>query len=81
MPHSGAPAVSDPLPESVLPEDPCDVFTREQIEYVLGDNAPEGKRDELPTGPTCIWRDAESGAGWWNSRCGGERSGFFRSVG
>ena len=64
LPHSGAPAVSDPLPESVLPEDPCDAFTREQVEYALGDNAPEGKREELPTGPTCIWRDAESGAGF-----------------
>ena len=64
MPHSGAPAVSDPLPESAIPEDPCDAFTREQIEYALGDNAPEGKREELPTGPTCTWQDSESGAGF-----------------
>src|SRR5690606_15814986 len=71
LPHSGAPVVSDPLPESAIPEDPCDAFTREQVEYALGDNAPEGKREELPTGPTCIWQDAESGAGWWSDRCGG----------
>ena len=64
MPHSGAPAVSDPLPESAVPEDPCDAFTREQVEYALGDNAPEGKREELPTGPTCTWQDTESGAGF-----------------
>src|SRR5690606_21660742 len=62
LPHSGAPAVSDPLPESVLPEDPCDAFTREQVEAAVGDNAPEGKREELPTGPTCTWQDTESGA-------------------
>ena len=29
LPHSGAPVVSDPWPESVLPEDPCNAFTRE----------------------------------------------------
>ncbi|WP_282771457.1 DUF3558 family protein, partial [Saccharomonospora viridis] len=40
LPHSGAPAVSDPLPESAIPEDPCDAFTREQVEYALGDDAP-----------------------------------------
>src|SRR5690606_19789158 len=53
LPHSGAPAVSDPLPESAIPEDPCDVFTREQIEYALGDDAPEGERDDFVTGPGC----------------------------
>ena len=64
LPHSGAPAVSDPLPESAIPEDPCDAFTREQVEYALGDNAPEGKREEIATGPTCTWQDSESGAGF-----------------
>ena len=76
LPHSGAPAVSDPLPESAIPEDPCDAFTREQIEYALGDNAPEGKRDDFVTGPGCKWRDSVSGAMVWASYSTKTREGL-----
>lgn len=63
LPHSGAPSVQDPLPESVLSGDPCEAFTREQIEEALGDDAPQGTPEDIPTGPTCRWQDSESGAG------------------
>jgi hypothetical protein len=76
LPHSGAPAVSDPLPESAIPEDPCDVFTREQIEYALGDDAPEGERDDFVTGPVCKWRDSVSGATVWASYSTKTREGL-----
>ena len=72
LPHSGAPAVSDPLPESAIPEDPCDAFTREQVEYALGDDAPEGERGDVATGPACAWQDTDSGAGF---------KAFFGTVG
>nr|WP_277669651.1 DUF3558 domain-containing protein [Saccharomonospora viridis] len=64
LPHSGAPAVSDPLPESVLAIDPCEVLTRDQVEEMLGDDAPEGQRNDLKTGPSCDWQDPKSGAGF-----------------
>lgn len=62
LPHSGAPAVSDPLPQSVLPPDPCQVFTRQQLVEALGENAPEGERDDIATGPWCSWQDHDTGA-------------------
>ena len=76
LPHSGAPAVSDPLPESAVPEDPCDAFTREQIEYALGDDAPEGERDDFVTGPVCVWQDSVSGATVWASYSTKTREGL-----
>lgn len=63
LPHSGAPAVSTPLPESVLPRDPCRAFTRQQIVEALGADAPEGERDDIATGPWCSWQDSTTGAG------------------
>ncbi len=52
LPHSGAPKVNNPLPESALPENPCDAFTRDQVEAALGSDAPEGERDDdFATGP------------------------------
>jgi hypothetical protein len=64
LPHSGAPKVNNPLPESALPENPCDAFTRDQVEAALGSDAPEGERDDdFATGPRCHWADPVSGAG------------------
>ncbi|EHR63487.1 DUF3558 domain-containing protein [Saccharomonospora cyanea] len=63
LPHSGAPAVSNPLPQSVLPQDPCQAFTRQQIVEALGGDAPEGERDDIATGPWCSWQDPDTGAG------------------
>ncbi|WP_277670336.1 DUF3558 family protein, partial [Saccharomonospora viridis] len=47
LPHSGAPAVADPLPESALPSDPCEVLTPQQVEEILGEGAAAGKRADL----------------------------------
>lgn len=61
LPHSGAPKVNNPLPESALPENPCDAFTRDQVEAALGSDAPEGERDDdFATGPMCDWTDSAS---------------------
>ncbi|CAM3046373.1 DUF3558 domain-containing protein [Saccharomonospora xinjiangensis] len=62
LPHSGAPSVADPLPESALPSDPCQAFTRPQIVEALGEDAPEGERDDIATGPWCSWQDSATGA-------------------
>src|SRR4051812_31677693 len=54
LPFAGAPAVSAPLPASVLSGDPCaDAFTPAQAEDFLG--APlKQRRDDLPElGPQC----------------------------
>ncbi|WP_433470592.1 DUF3558 domain-containing protein [Saccharomonospora azurea] len=61
LPHSGAPAVVDPLPESVLPDDPCDVLTSQQIIQALGSGASEGERSDLePVGPGCHWSNEKT---------------------
>lgn len=63
LPHSGAPAVPNPLPKSVVESDPCESLTDEQMQQALGDNAPAGKRDDIDTvGPLCAWHDAVSGS-------------------
>ena len=64
LPHSGAPAVTDPLPESVLSGDPCDALTPQQIEIALGPGASEGERRDLEqVGPRCDWSNSGSGGG------------------
>ena len=56
LPHSGAPAVADPLPESALPSDPCEVLTPQQVKEALGEGATEGERRDLDgLGPGCGW--------------------------
>lgn len=47
LPQSGGPAVSDPLPESVIAGDPCEALTRQQVEQALGGNAPQSERAGL----------------------------------
>jgi hypothetical protein len=65
LPHSGAPSVTDPLPESVLSGDPCEVLTRQQVENALGDGAPQGERRDLKAvGPRCDWSDPATGGGF-----------------
>ncbi|MFD2398436.1 DUF3558 domain-containing protein [Prauserella oleivorans] len=64
LPYSRAPAVNDPLPESVVSGDPCEALTRQQIEQALGENAPEGTPKETEAGPGCNWQDSQSGAGF-----------------
>lgn len=56
LPHSGAPAVSDPLPESVLSGDPCEALTSQQVKVALGAEVSEGERRDLDeVGPGCGW--------------------------
>ncbi|EHR63033.1 DUF3558 domain-containing protein [Saccharomonospora cyanea] len=69
LPHSGAPAVTDPLPESVLSVHPCDVLTRQQVQGALGPAASEGERRDLDeVGPGCDWGNLDT--------LGGLRIGF-----
>ncbi|MCP2182394.1 Protein of unknown function (DUF3558) [Prauserella alba] len=61
LPHSGAPAVSDPLPRSVLDGDPCvDALSQAQAKELLGD-AVTSEDDDLPDlGPGCYWSNQET---------------------
>src|SRR5690606_22456211 len=65
LPHSGAPAVADPLPESALPSDPCEVLTPQQVEEILGEGASAGKRADLDAlGPGCDWSNRKTFGGF-----------------
>ncbi|GAA1250994.1 DUF3558 domain-containing protein [Prauserella halophila] len=61
LPHSGAPEVSNPLPESVLSGDPCEALTRSQLEWALGSAVPGERRDIDMLGPRCSWDDDGGG--------------------
>ncbi|WP_255375505.1 DUF3558 domain-containing protein [Saccharomonospora sp. CUA-673] len=63
LPHSGAPAVADPLPKSALPQDPCDAVTPQQVETILGQQAQGERADQEETGLRCRWTDG-AGAGF-----------------
>jgi hypothetical protein len=56
LPHSGAPKVEHPLPESVLSGDPCQgALTPDQLQQILG-TAPQGEPDSTAgLGPSCDW--------------------------
>lgn len=61
LPHSGAPAVDNPLPRSVLSGDPCQALTPEQVKAALGDGASNGERRDLEElGPRCRWSNTEA---------------------
>ncbi|WP_084706098.1 DUF3558 domain-containing protein [Prauserella rugosa] len=63
LPHSGAPAVDNPMPASVLSGDPCQILTAEQVKTALGDNASSGVRHDLDElGPRCRWSNTEARA-------------------
>lgn len=64
LPHSGAPSVANPLPKAALEGDPCEALTVEQVQYVLGDDAPQGKKDDTQLGPQCDWQDSVSSSGF-----------------
>jgi hypothetical protein len=64
VPFGGAPAVSNPLPATVLDGDPCtEALTPDQVETAIGVRVP-GEREDLPQiGPACAWTNhATSGA-------------------
>ncbi|GAA1250177.1 hypothetical protein GCM10009676_40990 [Prauserella halophila] len=63
-PHSGAPAVTNPLPESVLSAEPCDVVTPEQVTELLGKpvEGTEADLDELGEG--CEWQNPQRMSGF-----------------
>ncbi|WP_158056854.1 DUF3558 family protein [Saccharomonospora sp. CUA-673] len=64
LPHSGAPAVPNPLPESVLTGDPCDVVPPDQVETILGQRV-EGRDSDLDElGPGCHWANVDDGSGF-----------------
>lgn len=61
LPHSGAPNVDNPLPESVLAGDPCGALDREQVKEALGETASGGqRRDEPALGPRCRWKNPDT---------------------
>ncbi|EHR48598.1 Protein of unknown function (DUF3558) [Saccharomonospora marina XMU15] len=64
LPHSGAPAVADPLPESALAGDPCDAMTRQQTVEALGSGASDGRHGENAAGSFCQWSDPVTGGGF-----------------
>lgn len=65
LPHSGAPAVTDPLPESVLSEHPCEVLTPEQVRQALGPGELESKPGDSPElGPGCHWGNRDTLGGF-----------------
>lgn len=62
LPHSGAPPVRDPLPESVLTGNPCeDALTAAQVKAALG-KAVVGEPGRIAAGSTCEWQRAEKGS-------------------
>ncbi|GAA1250170.1 DUF3558 domain-containing protein [Prauserella halophila] len=58
-PHSGAPAVTNPLPESVLSAEPCDVVTPEQVTELLGKSVEGTDRDLDELGEGCEWKNPQ----------------------
>ncbi|GAA1253615.1 DUF3558 domain-containing protein [Prauserella halophila] len=65
LPHSGAPAVTNPLPRSVLDGDPCsDALTKAQAEKFFGDAVTSEDADEPRLGPGCRWSNQEALAGF-----------------
>lgn len=62
LPHSGAPKVADPLPESVLSDDSCEALTPDQLTDALGKASP-GEPEDLPVGPSCRWSNPERFSG------------------
>ncbi|MBN9741066.1 DUF3558 domain-containing protein [Amycolatopsis sp. A1MSW2902] len=64
LPHSGAPKVEHPLPESVLSGQPCqDALTSDQLTQIFG-MVLQGKPDTLSgIGAECRWSNVDSGSG------------------
>ncbi|MBK1788511.1 DUF3558 domain-containing protein [Prauserella cavernicola] len=64
LPHSGAPEVTNPVPESALSAGPCEALTKQQIKQALGDGAAQGRSGENEVGPYCDWSDPATGGGF-----------------
>jgi len=63
LPHSGAPAVTNPLPESVLSGDPCtDALTQDQARNLLGEGVEHESENAPELGPSCRWTNLDTGA-------------------
>ncbi|WP_176439850.1 DUF3558 domain-containing protein [Haloechinothrix alba] len=57
LPHSGAPAVEDPIEDtSAFETDICSVLTDEQLDRLSADVAQAEPDPENDIGPTCNWR-------------------------
>ncbi|WP_083665936.1 DUF3558 domain-containing protein [Saccharomonospora sp. CUA-673] len=84
LPHSGAPAVTNPLPESVLSGDPCvEAVTEEQAKELLGEGVQHEPQQAPELGPSCRWSNLDTGAAFRlsydvNTREG--LSGGYRNV-
>ncbi|GAA1235625.1 DUF3558 domain-containing protein [Prauserella halophila] len=63
LPHSGAPAVTNPLPKSVVSGDPCKGLTPDQIRAALG-KVVQGEPDRAAAGPSCYWSNPEQSSGF-----------------
>lgn len=56
LPHSGAPAVTNPLPKSALGDDVCaEALTPAQAKELLGDAVKTENADQPRLGPGCTW--------------------------
>ncbi|MCR3719974.1 MULTISPECIES: DUF3558 domain-containing protein [Prauserella salsuginis group] len=65
LPHSGAPAVTNPLPKSVLDGDPCtDALTKAQAKNFFGDAVTSKDDDSQDLGPGCSWSNDDAMAGF-----------------
>ncbi|MCP2252932.1 Protein of unknown function (DUF3558) [Prauserella aidingensis] len=84
LPHSGAPAVTDPLPKSVLDGDPCtDALTEDQAKEILGDAVTSEDDDLRPLGPGCHWSNQETLASFglnYDVRTGQGLSGAYANA-
>lgn len=85
LPNSGAPAVTNPLPESALAGDPCQALTRQQVTEALGDDASQGERRDLDSiGPRCDWQGGTSSDGGFSLSFGTKSrqglSGFYANA-
>ncbi|MCP2255643.1 Protein of unknown function (DUF3558) [Prauserella aidingensis] len=64
LPHSGAPAVENPLPEAVLEEHPCDAaLTPQQLDDALGKEGVQQETKDTGAGPGCDWSNPERFSG------------------
>ncbi|MCP2256292.1 Protein of unknown function (DUF3558) [Prauserella aidingensis] len=65
LPHSGAPAVDNPLPKSALGGDVCtEALTEAQAKELLGDAVTSKSSDSSTLGPGCSWSNQSSHAGF-----------------
>ncbi|GAA1254244.1 DUF3558 domain-containing protein [Prauserella halophila] len=63
LPHSGAPAVTNPLPKSTLNGDPCaDALTGGQAEELLGEGVSAERDDLEEIGVGCYWSNQDTRA-------------------